>query len=296
MNALRTILVNFVLALPLVGAYALFALGIVVIYRASRVLNLAHGAMATLPAYIAYAAAPIVGAPAALFVGLLSGGLLGIAVERVVVRRLRAISPTAQTVGTVAVFAVIVALVARVWNTSLLPGVSLLPQKRFRVGLALMSFNDVAVFVLAAVAAVLFFVLFSFTRLGFAMRAVADNRRAAALMGIDPERTTTAAWLLGGVFAALGGLLLGGANGLHPYILSLQVLPAFVAALIGGLDSPAGALLGSVVVGLAIGVVPSLHGLGDQVGAPQLVLAIVAFGIMAMRGTRLQAGDIRTGL
>ena len=71
-NALRDVGVNIILSLPLIGAYALFALGIVVIYRASRVLNLAHGAMATLPGYVAYAAAPRLGAPLGILLGIAS--------------------------------------------------------------------------------------------------------------------------------------------------------------------------------------------------------------------------------
>ena len=68
-------------------------------------------------------------------------------------------------------------------------------------------------------------------------------------MGIDPDRTTMIAWMFAGILAAVGGVLLASSTVLHPYTLSLQVLPAFVAALIGGLDSVAGAVVGSVVVG-----------------------------------------------
>lgn len=292
----RDLLVNVLLALPLVGAYALFALGVVVIYRASRVLNLAHGAMATLPAYVAYAAAPHLGTPVAVVLGLGSGGLLGVAVERVVVRRLRAVSQTAQTVGTVAVFAVLVPLVAKVWGTSTLDAVGVVPHATFPVGYALLSTDGLALFAVSGLAALGFFALFRFSNVGLAMRLAADNRRAASLMGIDPERTTAIAWLLGGLFAALGGILLAADTGLHPYILSLQVLPAFVAALIGGLDSTLGALVGAAVVGAAIGLVPSLGALGQQDGAPQLVLGVLAFAIMGLRGGRLQTSDVRAAL
>lgn len=293
---LRDIGVDVVLSLPLMGAYALFALGIVVIYRASRVLNLAHGAMATLPGYVAYTAAPRIGTAGAVAVAVLSGGLLGTGVERVVVRRLRTVSATAQTVGTIAVFSTLVAFTAKVWGTDLLTGVGVVPHKTYHIGYALVSTDDFALFVAAGMAAAGFFALFRFTSLGLAMRLAADNRRAAALMGIDPDRTTSAAWFIGGLFAGLGGVLLAGDSGLHPYILPLQMLPAFVAALIGGLDSSLGALLGAVVVGLAIGLVPSIGWLGDQVGAPQLVIAVLAFVIMALRGRRFQASDVRTGL
>jgi branched-chain amino acid transport system permease protein len=288
--------INVILALPLIGAYALFALGIVVIYRASRVLNLAHGVIATLPAYVAYALAPHVGTLPAVVGAVATGGLLSVVVERFVVRRLRSVSQTAQTVGTVAVFGLVVAFIGKVWGTSLLPGVGIVPHKAFRVGHALIFSDDFALIAVAAVAAGAFFALFRFTNLGLAMRLAADNRRAAALMGIDPERTTAAAWLIGGLFAGLGGVLLAGATGLHPYILPLQMLPAFVAALLGGLDSAAGALGGAVVVGLAVGLVPSLGSFGRQVGAPQLVLTLLAFLIMRFRGGKLQASDVRAGL
>lgn len=296
MSALQDAAVNIILALPLVGAYALFALGIVVIYRASRVLNLAHGAIATFPAYVAYSLAPHIGSVPAVVAGVLSGGLLGVVVERFVVRRLRAVSQTAQTVGTVAVFGLLVALMAKIWGTGLLRAVTVVPHAVYHVGHALLFSDGLVLIIVAAVATAGFFALFQFTSLGLAMRLAADNRRAAALMGIDPERTTAAAWLIGGLFAGIGGVLLAGATGLHPYILPLQMLPAFVAALIGGLDSAGGALIGAVVVGLAIGIVPSLGDIGRQVGAPQAALTLLAFVIMAMRGKRIQASDVRTGL
>lgn len=296
MSFIQDVFVNVILALPLVGAYALFALGIVVIYNASRVLNLAHGAMATLPAYVAYSLAPHVGPLPAVVSGVISGGILGVVVERFVVRRLRAVSQTAQTVGTVAVFGLIVALMGKIWGTGLLRAVEVVPHQIYHVGHALLFSDDLALIVVAGIATLGFFALFRFTSLGLAMRLAADNRRAAALMGIDPERTTSAAWLIGGLFAGLGGVLLAGATGLHPYILPLQMLPAFVAALIGGMDSAVGALVGSIVVGLAIGIVPSLGTAGRQVGAPQLVLTLLAFLIMAMRGRRFQASDVRTSL
>jgi branched-chain amino acid transport system permease protein len=295
-NFLHDAGVNIILALPLAGAYALFALGIVVIYRASRVLNLAHGAIATLPGYIAVMLAPHVGTFPAVVGAIICGGLLGTIVERVVVRRLRPISQTAQTVGTVAVFGVLVSFMAKAWGTGLRPGVHLVPRHTFHIGHALLFSDDLALIAVPVVATGVFFALFRFTHLGLAMRLAADNRRAASLMGIDPERTTAAAWLIGGLFAGLGGILLAGDVGLHPYLLPLQVLPAFVAALIGGLDSAGGALIGSIIVGLAIGLVPSFGTFGQQVGAPQLALTILAFIIMGARGRRFQASDVRTAL
>src|SRR5258708_37632494 len=134
MHFLRDLLVNVVLTTPLVGAYTMFALGIVFIYRGSKVLNLAHGAMAMFPAYVAYSLAPHTGVYVAVIAALASGGVMGLGVERVVVRRLRASSPTAQTVGTVAVLGLLIAIAARLWGTGNVEAPKVFPAKVFQVG------------------------------------------------------------------------------------------------------------------------------------------------------------------
>src|SRR5438067_6924721 len=285
---LHDIVVNVVLTTPLVGAYMMFALGIVFIYRASRVLNLAHGAMAMLPAYIFYTVATQLGLGVVpgLIVALVGGGALGLAVERLVVRRLRGASQMGQTVGTVAVLGLLIALAVRGWGTTPVRAPSVFPEHTFHIGGSLLQLGDIGLFVGGLVVAAGFMALFKFTNLGLDMRCAADNRRAARLMGIDPDRTSAVAWMFAGILAALGGVLLGASTNLHPFTLSLQVLPAFVAALIGGLESVQGAVIGSIIVGLAVGVVPSVHGVGDKVGAPQLALTVLAFAVMAIRGKR----------
>lgn len=283
--------INIVLTTPLVGAYMMFALGIVFIYRASKVLNLAHGAMAMFPAYIAYSIAGGLGVVPASIFALACGGGLGLIVERLVVRRLRQSSPTAQTVGTVGVLGLLIAIAVRIWGTAPIPAPSLFPAKTFKVGNSVLLLGDIGLFVLALALAGLFLALFKYTDLGLAMRCAADNRQAAWLMGIDPDRTTAAAWVFAGVLAGFGGILLAASTVLHPYVLSLQVLPAFVAALIGGLESVEGAVVGSLIVGLTIGVVPVLGGIGDQVGAPQVALGLLAFVVMSLRGRKFSVAD-----
>lgn len=294
---------QLVLSTPLVAAYTLFALGIVLIYRASRVLNLAHGAMAMFPAYVAYqlrkSGLPV---PLAFLAGVGAGAALGVAVEMVFVRRLRKVSATAQTVGTVAVFGITVALVSKIWGTTPVVPPGVFPEGVVSFGNSSISYEKIGLVLVSIILTAGLFALFRFTNLGLAMRGAADNRRAASLMGVDPDRTTQVAWLMGGALAAVAGILLSSISTLDPYGLSLQALPGFVAALIGGLESMLGALLGSAVVGFATGIVPALSfipGLGEfttQVGATQAVLAIVAFVVMAVRGQKLVAGDIRSEL
>jgi len=286
------------LSVPFVGAYAMFALGITVIYRASRVLNLAHGAMAMIPAYVLYtltnAHVPLV---AGLPVSVASGAVLGVAVERVFVRRLRRQGPTAQTVGTVAVTGLLIALAGKLWGTTPHIAPQVFPRGFVTVAGTALRWGDIGLFVTGVGVSLGLFAFFKFTQVGLAMRGAAENRRAASLMGIDPDLTAAAAWALGGGLAALGGVLLAAVTDLDPYNLSLQVLPAFVAALLGGLESLAGGLVGAVIAGVVFGLVPLLRGLPvvgrvmSYSGASQLLLALLAMVVMAVRGRRFAAGD-----
>lgn len=295
-------LTQLLLATPLIAAYALFALGIVLIYRASRVLNLAHGVMAMVPAYITHelrsSGVPML--PAVL-VGVAAGGALGALVELIFVRRLRNVSPTAQTVGTVAVFGLLVAVVARVFGTTPVRPASIFGDGVILFGSAGISHDQIGLIVVAAGLTIGLFAVFELTALGLAMRGSASNRTAAALMGVNPDRTTRVAWMMGGALAAIAGILLSAVSTLDPFGFPLQALPAFVAALIGGLGSMPGALTGAAVVGLTIGAVPGVQnlplvgGFASSIGASQAVLAIVAFTVMAMRGEKLTASNVRSG-
>lgn len=297
---MELLLVDLLLALPLIGAYAVFGLGIVVTYQASRVLNLAHGAMAMFPAYLAYKATQAgLPVPLGLVVGAVAGAAIGLAVERVVLRPLRPRGPTVQTVGTVAVLGLLIAVAAKVFGTTATRTPNPFPPAEYDVGEALLESSQVGLFLSALVITAAFFALFRFTDLGMAMRGAAQNRRAAALMGVNPNRTTTMAWLLAGATAGVGGVLVAAANNLEPYNLSLQVLPAYVAALVGGLGNLPGVLVGSIVVGVVLGVVPALGevpvlgALARQSGAPQVFLTVVTFVVLARRGDPLVAADAR---
>jgi branched-chain amino acid transport system permease protein len=296
----ETIIINLLLSLPLVGAYALLGLGITVIYQASRVLNLAHGAIAMGGAYACYQfnkwGVPL---PAAVVLGIITGGVLGLIVERIFVRQLRSAGPTTQTVGTVAALTFAIAIVARIWGTEPVAAPHVLPSGALTFGSGFVPWRQIDIFPISVLGAALLFMLFQFTDLGLAMRGAAQNRRGAALRGVNPDRTAAIAWVLGGAFAALAGILLAGASGLDPYTVSLGVLPAFVAALIGGLESMPGVCLGALIVGVIQGMVPAfvqvpgIGSLAQAQGAPELALSLIALIVMALRGQRLVMSDVR---
>jgi sulfate-transporting ATPase len=289
--------VFFLLSLPLVGAFAMFTAGIVVIHQSSKVLNLAHGAMAMVPAFVTFTLVEnSVPTPIALVLGIASGSLIGMAVERVFVRVLRRQGSTAQTVGTVAALGLLVSVAVKVWGTTPRTAVRLFPEGGIHVGASILRWGQVGLLGIALVSILALFALFRYTKAGLAMRSAADNRRAAALMGIDPEFTAQLSWALGGALAAIAGILLAPVTVLEPINLTLLVLPAYVAALLGGLSSLPGAAGGSAIVGVVLGMVPAVAlipgvgGFASQLGAPQLVLTIVALLVMALRGERFVGG------
>jgi branched-chain amino acid transport system permease protein len=291
---MSTVLLYALLSLPLVGAYALLGLGITVIYQASRVLNLAHGAMAMVGAYVTYEAYQVrIFLPIAVLLGVSGGGLLGFLLERFFVRRLRGSGATAQTVGTVAVLTLAVAVVSRMFGSLPVVPPRLFPDGAIRFGKGFEPYIQFGVFPVAILLAGVVFVIFRFTDIGLAMRGAALNRNGAALRGINPDFTASLAWVIGGALAAAAGILLAGASELDPYTISLGVLPAFVAALIGGLESMPGVVVGAAVIGLVQGLVPALSLIGPlsgvfgAQGAPALALGLVAFVAMAVRGGRL---------
>jgi ABC-type branched-subunit amino acid transport system ATPase component/branched-subunit amino acid ABC-type transport system permease component len=315
------LLTGAVLSLPLIGVYIVFAVGIVVIYRASRVINLAHGAFALLPAYVFLQLGASdrwhvmsgvrvgripVGLAIDAIVAIASGAGLGLLTERFVVRRLRRQGPVAQTVGTVAVFGLAVAVAVKMYGSApLLPphgggagGSGLLPAGAIPVGNGSLRYASIIVAVVGTVATLACLALFRFTDIGLAMRAAADNRRAASLMGVNPDRTTALAWALGGGLAGLAGVLVGASSNIDAFVLGLQVLPAFVAVLIGGLESLPGALIGCAVVGFVeaerpdIATIPGLGALNGP-GTAQLIFMILAFILLATGGAGLGASNVR---
>jgi len=268
--------VSILLAMPLVGAYAIFGLGIVVIYQASRVLNLAHGGQAMFSAFM-YFTFTEAGIPPliAMVIGIAFGGGLGYGVERFFVRPLRGVSATAQTVGTVAAFGLFVAVASQLWGTGGERAAKVFPEGQIAIGRSFITWSEIGLFGVMLIISAALFAFLKFTDYGLAMRGTADNRRAAALMGIDPDRATSAAWILGGATAALAGILLGAATTIHPVVLSLQAIPAFVAAQ---------------------GLAPVLPFTENLDGGPQVILAVVAFVVMGSRGETIVAGDVRGGV
>ncbi|MBV9097091.1 MAG: ATP-binding cassette domain-containing protein, partial [Frankiaceae bacterium] len=209
---------------------------------------------------------------------------------------------TAQTVGTVAVFGLVVAAVAQFYGSGSVRAPRIFPDGGVHVSSALLRWGQIGLFCVALVSLGASLVLLRKTRLGLSMRGAAENPLAASLMGVNPLRMARLAWALGGALAGLAGILLAAVTSLDPYSLSLQMLPGFVAALIGGLGSLPGALVGAFVVGSveglvpAFGLIPGLRSFAGQVGVPEVVLTFMGLVVLFLRGQRYSAAETGGGL
>jgi branched-chain amino acid transport system permease protein len=238
--------------LALGARYALVALGFVIIYRATGVINFAQGGLVVLGAYLAYQATQEWGLPFAVAVlfALAVSALLGVAIERLVLRWMVGQPAFAVVMITIGILFVIEQLIPTIWG----PGSKNLGDPwgvdTLDVGGVVLAVADLWTLALTAVALGAFFVFFRVSRYGLAMRAVAFDQEAALAQGISVRRVVAISWAIAGTVAALAGVMLSaGATGVDPTI-SFIALAAFPAMILGGLDSPVGAVIGGAVIGV----------------------------------------------
>ena len=235
--------------------YAVVALALVLIWRATKILNFAQGAMAMFTTYIG---ATMIEHHAsyweALAVALVSGALLGAVVERVLVRRVEAGPPLNPIIVTLGVFVVLEAVAGIVWGGGLRSFPAHFSQIGVVVGRHRLAFSHFDIYVMVSILAVLVLlvVLFRFTPAGLRMRASAFAPEVARLLGVRVGRMLTLGWALAGLVAALAGVLVAPKLLLSPSYMDAVFIYGFTAAVIGGLESPLGAVVGGLVVGLAL--------------------------------------------
>ena len=237
--------------------YALVALGFVLIYKATEVSNFAQGELMMVGAYIHFSLVTFLGLHpvVALPITLMLAGVVGGAIERVVIHPLADEPSFVLVTVTIGLGIVLRALTGMIWSHDTFAFPSPIPDQTFRLGGVVVSSVDVFAFAATGAVTALLYLFFHRTRVGTAMRAVAQNRYAAQLMGVRVQHIFTLTWALAAGVAALGGIVLADISYLHTNMgfIGLAALPA---AVLGGLDSIPGALLG----GLAIGVAENLAG------------------------------------
>ena len=230
---------------------SLTALAFVLIYKATRVINLVVGELLMLGGYLFFAFAAGLGLPAwaAIPLAIAGGGLVGAVVERGLIRPMLGESPIAVFMVTIGLGSVLVGLVELVWGTDPRALPAFMGNAPIFIGEAYVSRKIAIAFAVAAVVIAVFLALFRFWRGGVALRATATDQAAAYSCGINVPGVFSLAWVIGCGTAAGAGVLLGSIGGISP-AMGVFGLSALVVVIVGGLDSVAGALVGGLVIGL----------------------------------------------
>jgi branched-chain amino acid transport system permease protein len=277
------------------GVYASLALALVLIFRATRVINFAQGEMATLTTFLVWSLGHHMPFWAAFFVTLGIAFVGGVAIERIVIRPVERASVLIVVIVTVGLALVVNGLTSWIWGgeQKALPPNRPFPTRPVHIGGVAFSIQDLGAIALTLAAVALLFLLFEYTKLGLALRASALNPEASRLVGVRVGWMLALGWGLAAVLGAVAGVIAAASfSSFDPTLMQPVLLYAFAAAILGGIDSA----LGAVVGGLALGVLLNLlgtyvSGISDLRTPVALALILVVllvrpaglFGRMAVR-------------
>ena len=262
------------------GVYGLIALGFVLIFKATGILNLATGAFMTLGAYICLTVLGQFGAPfwLAFLCTLGFAIVLGIVLERIILRPLIGEPIISVVMVTIGLSSILQGLTHVIWSPDFRSFPEIFPPEPLDLGFAIVPSGLLWGFIFAAIGTAIFILIFKLTRTGVAMRATASDQQAALSMGISVRWVFALSWSYGAVAAVIGGIVIGNISGISIYLgdIGLKVLAVII---LGGLDSIGGAILG----GLIIGILENLTGLyldpffggGVKDVAPFVILVLI---------------------
>jgi branched-chain amino acid transport system permease protein len=247
------------------GIYALLALALVIIHRSTGVINFAQGEMATLSAYIAWWLLATHGWrywPA--FIGtLLISFAGGVGIHRLVIRPVERGSVLRIVIVTIGLLVAINGFVVWKWGGEPQQLQGPFGVRTFDIGGVIVAAHDLGTIAVALGIVFLLWLLFQFTKVGLALRASAVNPEEARLVGVRVSWMLALGWGLAAALGAVAGMLTAPTVGLDPNMMAAVLIYAFAAAVLGGIDSPIGAVVG----GLSIGVLLNLLSYGSQYGA-----------------------------
>ena len=255
--------------------YALAALGLVLIFKTSDVVNFAQGEMAMFGTFIAFTLLTSAGLPywGAFLLALAFAALFGAAIERVVLRPLAKAPLISVMIATLGLFQVINGVAGWIWGYEPQPFPTAVSGAPITVAGMVFTMQNLLNIGVAMLIMFGFFLLFKFSILGVAMRAVAENRTAAKLMGVPTDRILALTWGLGGILAATAGILTAPVTTLDINFMGTLQIKAFTAGVLGGFTSLPGAVIG----GLTLGVLENLVGqFNSQLQTP------FAFGLIVL--------------
>jgi branched-chain amino acid transport system permease protein len=268
------------------AVYASLALALVLIFRSTHVVNFAQGEMAMFTTYIAWELMHRgMSYWPAFALTLVIAFVGGVAVERILIRPVEQASPIAIVIVTIGLLIAINGLAGWIWGADVKAFPSPFPNKAYDVAGVAVSSEDIGTFGVCIGTVVLLWAFFNFTTLGLAMRAVAINPMASRLMGVRVGWMLALGWGLAAVLGAIAGMMTAPSVFLDPTMMLTVLIYAFAAAVLGGINSPVGAVVG----GLLLGVIVNLLGryvdiLGSELRLPSALFVLLVVLLIRPQG------------
>lgn len=265
------------------GIYASVALALVMIYQATHLVNFAQGELAMFSTYIAWSLMQA-GLPywAAFFVTVAIAFALGVLIERIVVRPVENAPILAVVIVFIGLLVILNSLAGWIFSYTIKPFPSPFPAEPL-FGNRFMSSHELGSIGITLAVLAMVFVFFRYTPLGLAMRAAAQNPVSSRLVGIRVGWMLALGWGLAAAIGAIAGIMVAPAVFLEPNMMAGILLYAFAAALLGGIDSPGGAVLGGFIVGVLENLVGAV--LGTELKLTVALVLIV--GVLVIRPSGL---------
>jgi branched-chain amino acid transport system permease protein len=274
------------------GIYALLALALVIIHRSTGVINFAQGEMATLSTYIAWA---LIAHHAwsywpAFVATLVLSFLGGVVVHRVVIRPVERGSVLRIVIVTIGLLVAINGFIVWEWSGEPQQLQSPFGTDVYDVGGVIVAAHDIGTIVVALGIVFLLWALFQFTKVGLALRAAAVNPEEARLVGVRVSWMLALGWGLAALLGAVAGMLTAPTVGLDPNMMAAVLIYAFAAAVLGGIDSPLGAVVGGLVIGVLLNMLSFLSQYSafdwftEELRLPMALLVILAALLIRPQG------------
>jgi branched-chain amino acid transport system permease protein len=238
--------------LALGSIYALLALSLVLINKATDVVNFAQGEMAMFGTFICFALLTRVGLPLPTVLALAApiGALLGVTTERIAIRPLQGTPQVNALIATIGLWMIFHHSAGWIWGYDPVRFPSLFPSNPIDMLGARIAQNSLGVIGVSVLVMVLLYLFFEYTRTGIAMRAASMNRRAAQLMGINVDGVALLAWALATAISVVSGFLIAPLTFLDFEMMFAVLLKAFAGAILGGFNSLPGAVAGCLLIGV----------------------------------------------
>ncbi len=258
--------------------FAALALALVLIHRATGVINFAQGEMAMFTTYICWTLITNHGWSywPSFLVTLLFAFALGLGIQRVVIQPVANASILTIVIMTIGLVLIFNGLAALIWSAEVRAFPSPFPNETWQLGSISVSQQDVGTFAVVLVLVALLWAFFQFTKIGLAMRAAALNPDASRLVGVRVGWMLAIGWGLAAVLGAVAGMLAAPSFLLAPTLMQAILIFAFAAAVLGGIDSPFGAVAGGLLLGVGLNLIETyVDFIGADLKLPVALLIIL---------------------